>query len=198
MSREWQTPEQEQVEPNEWTRIQSHCFPDNFLGTSNRKTRELFWQVPLPRTTQVEVVFYIIEGDLEVLMFWSIIAITFHSKHFPTISSRWSYYSVAVTYFPLCHPIPFPQALLKSRGPEYWLHAKISNKMHERSRNKWPGWKRRSYCARKYKRRNECVTGGKETEGNSGRKNQEPRHRQMMSLSYCSEAQLGEKWIVWT
>lgn len=60
------------------------------------------------------------------------------------------------------------------------------------------GGRGRLYCARKYKRRNECVTGEKETQGNSGSKNQEPSHRQMISLSHCSEAELGEKWIVWT
>lgn len=55
------------------------------------------------------------------------------------------------------------------------------------------GGRGRFYCARKYKRRNECVIREKETEGNSGRKkNQKPSHRQTISLSYCSEAQLGE------
>lgn len=29
-------------------------------------------------------------------------------------------------------------------------------------------------------------------------KNQEPSHRQMISLSHFSEAELGEKWIMWT
>lgn len=77
---------------------------------------------------------------------------------------------MAVTYFPLCHTIPFSQALLKSRGPEYWLHAKISNKMQGEAGTSEQGGRGRLYCARKYKRRNEYVTGEKETERNSGSK----------------------------
>lgn len=56
----------------------------------------------------------------------------------------------------------------------------------------------RLYCARKYERRNECVTGEKKQRETQEEKNQEPSHRQMISLSHRSEAELGEKWIVWT
>lgn len=63
-------------------------------------------------------------------------------------------YFVVVTCFPLCHPITvcMTRSLTRCMG-----EAGTSEQ----------GGRGRFYCERKYKRRNECVTGEKETEGNS-------------------------------
>lgn len=86
--------------------------------------------------------------------------------------------------------------LFPSVPPNYWLHDKISNKMHGRSRNKRTGWKREVLLCKEVQEEKWVCNRRKRNRGKlKNKKNQEPRHRQMISLCYCSEAQLGENGL---